>query len=113
MEKFKTTIPDSKNNLQAVFIRDTQHADFGDKPLYVQYEMTWFNAFQGVPFDRKQGTGTQVHEFAVCLWLEFLLKVGMHNNTFTMSNIVMRLQQFRDLLQYDHRIGDGMSGNVG
>ena len=69
--------------------------------------MARFNVMQGVDMVKPQGTGMQFHEFMVCLWLEFLLKTGNHNNTFTMSNLVLRLQQFRDLVGYDHRLGDG------
>ena len=91
LDVFKTTIPDSKNNLQAISFKDSSHADFGDQPIYAQYEMALFNIMQGVPMNKRQGSGMQFHEFAVCLWLEFLLKTGIHNNSFTMSNLVMRL----------------------
>ena len=107
LNKFKETIPDSKNNLQAICIKDSSHPAYGDQPLYLTYEMALFSVVQKCSMVKSQGNSTQFHEFAVCLWLEFLLKTGMHNNTFTMSNLVMRLQQFRDLVVYDHRLGDG------
>lgn len=107
LEKFKKTIPDSQNNLQAISVKDSCHVDYDDLVLFVQYEMSFFNLIQGVSMVKAQGSGIEFHEFAVCLWLDFLLKAGLHNDTFTASNIHLRLKQFNDLLEYDHRLGDG------
>jgi hypothetical protein len=56
---------------------------------------------------KKEGTQTEFHEFLGCVWLEFLLKQGLHDNTFQLSNIVQRLRQFSNLVTYDKMSGLG------
>ena len=67
------------------------------------------NKFQKVSGVKEQGTNIEFHEFLAILWLDFLLKIGHHNHTYTERNLKVRLNQFRDLITYDYK----MDGSIG
>jgi len=93
MEKFSETIPDSANNLQGVTIANSSHMDQGDICMYDQYVGTTFNSMIfKCDATKSQGTPIEFHEFLACTWLEYLFKIGYHDNTFTMKNLFMRLK---------------------
>lgn len=70
--------------------------------MFGQYETTLMNSFMfkcdGV---KKQGNAFEFQEFLACVWLEYLLKIGYHDNTFSNSNLAMRLKQFDSLITKD------------
>jgi len=72
-------------------MKNSCHTDYGDQSCYVKYEMAIFNVVQKVDMIKKQGNSMEFHEFAVCLWLEFLLNTGHHNGTFTKASLTLRL----------------------
>lgn len=63
-----------------------------------------FNKFSKVNGVKKQGTNIEFHEFLAMLWLDYLLKIGHHNNTYSERNLQIRLKQFRELITYDQRM---------
>lgn len=68
--------------------------DQSDICMYGQYEALLFNRFvfkTKTPV-KKEGNVFEFHEFLACVWLEYLLKIGYHDNTFTMSNIITRIR---------------------
>lgn len=90
------TVPDSKNKVQALTISNSSHVDQGDMCMYSGWEVTMMNSlmFKTKSGYKKEGTQTEFHEFLCCLWLEYLLKIGYHDNTFTMDHIIGRIEQF-------------------
>ena len=75
--------------------------------MYAQYEMSFFNMVQGVPSVRKQGNGIEFHEFAILEWVDFLKTTGFSMTSNEPEYINKRHLQFEELIDYDHRIGDG------
>jgi len=71
---------------------------------------------QGVSAVKKQGSGIDFHKFAICLWLDFLYDIGYHSNYNSKeelkSEIKNNLDQFKELVEYDHKIGDGVKTTV-
>merc|ERR1712066_587904 len=65
--------------------------------------------FKATP-TKKEGTPIEFHEFLCCVWLEYLLKIGHHDNTFQMSHIRERLNQFKNLIEYDKMMDTGPIG---
>jgi len=45
----------------------------------------------------------EFNEFLPMLWLDFLMKNGVHNDTFTSNNLDLRINQFLKLVKYDHK----------
>ena len=87
LQKFAKTIPRANRNLEAMTIQDSSHTDETDKVLYMQYEMSWFNRSLRINGIKKQGTNIQFHEFLGLLWLDFLYRIKLHNNTFTPAHL--------------------------
>jgi len=56
---------------------------------------------QGAPFEKKQGSQVEFHEFVTLAWVEFLYKIGHHDNTFTPYNFNDRIAQFSSLVVYE------------
>lgn len=58
----------------------------------------------GVDKEKKEGSNVEFHEYLGCLWLEFLYKIGHHDNTFDPneknSSLSARIRQFKPLLTY-------------
>jgi len=98
----------SGRNVQFVTIKDSTHMDQGDLCMYGQWEATLMNSmmFKASP-TKHEGTPIEFHEFLCCIWLEYLLKIGYHDNTFTMSNIANRLRQFSSRIEYDKQMESG------
>lgn len=63
-----------------------------------------FNKFSKINGVKKQGTNIEFHEFLAILWLDYLLKIGHHNNTYSERNLQIRLKQFRELITYDQKM---------
>jgi len=55
-------------------------------------------AMYKISAEKKEGNPIEFHEFLCCLWLEYLLKIGYHDNTFSSQNISRRISQFRGLI---------------
>jgi len=85
-------------------IKNSSHTDQSDQVLYQQFESMLFNKFSKVNGVKKQGTNIEFHEFLAMLWLDYLLKIGHHNNTYSERNLQIRLKQFRELITYDQRM---------
>ena len=88
--------PHAQNGVQFVTIGNSSHTDQGDVMMYSMWEGTLMNSFmfKCQSGTKKEGTQTEFHEFLGCVWLEFLLKQGLHDSTFQLSNIIVRLRQF-------------------
>ena len=58
-------------------------------------------SMSGVSMNKKEGSNVEFHEYLGLLFLEFLFKVGLHDNTFDPVDFGARLVQFRPLLVYE------------
>ena len=109
VRQFAETIPNSERNFEALVIDNSTHLDQTDEIMYNQFEYAMFNMFSGgVSMVKQQGSNIEFHEFLAILWLDFLLKIGHHNNTFTKDNLQERLSQFSDSISYDYPKNGGM-----
>lgn len=43
-------------------------------------------SMSNVKMQKKEGSNVEFHEFLGCVWLDFLYKIGHHDNTFTPFN---------------------------
>jgi len=56
-----------------------------DRSIYEEWLVGVFSTTMGVPFAKKEGSNVEFHEYIGLLWLEFLYKIGHHDNTFDTS----------------------------
>mgnify|MGYP000962053671 CR=1 FL=1 len=57
-----------------------------------------------VDMEKKEGSNIEFHEFLACAWLEYLYKIGHHDNTFNGYNFNERVAQFAPLVCYESRM---------
>jgi hypothetical protein len=78
------SVQNPEQNVQFMTIKNCSHMDQGDICMYSQWECSMFNSLIfGIKGSKAEGSQTQFHEFLCCLWLEYLLKIGYHNDTFS------------------------------
>ena len=63
--------------------------------------------FYNIRGTKEEGTPVEFHEFLCLIWLEYLLKIGFHDNAMPVLNIIPRLKQFRGLVKYDKMMAKG------
>tara|TARA_B110000285_G_C14756877_1_gene437802 strand:+ start:434 stop:631 length:198 start_codon:yes stop_codon:yes gene_type:complete len=54
--------------------------------------------------EKKEGSNVEFHEFLGCVWLEYLYKIGHHDNTFGPNNFNERVNQFAPLVVHETKI---------
>lgn len=71
--------------------------------MYGQWEASIMNSmmFKTKTALKKEGNIFEFQEFLAIVWLDYLLKIGYHDNTYSNSNLAMRLKQFGSLVKYD------------
>jgi hypothetical protein len=92
-----------QNRLESVFIKNSGHLEQFDRAITEEGTMMFVSPMMsGVTRSKKEGSNVEFHEYLGLLWLEYLWKIGHHDNTFDPSthNSTMRdrINQFRPLL---------------
>ena len=86
-ENLKLRIPDSSTNLEAFLLKDSGHTDQSDGCIFDSYLACLFNLGMGCSFNKAEGSNTEFNEFITLLWLNYLHKIGFHENTFTIESV--------------------------
>ena len=67
---------------ESVHIKDSGHMEQMDRSIYEEFLIGVGSTTMGVPFSKKQGSNVEFHEYLGLLWLEYLFKIGHHDETF-------------------------------
>jgi hypothetical protein len=90
---FKKTIPDEK--LEVIKLMDSNHIDQGDGCVTDEFLTSLLNKFLfKTSATKKYGSQVEYYEYITMLWLRFLYKVDMHDNTFDFNEVNKRSKQF-------------------
>ena len=91
-----------QNRFESVFIKNSGHLEQFDRAITEESTMMWVSpSMSGVTKSKKEGSNVEFHEYLGLLWLEYLWKIGHHDNTFDLasqfSTMRDRINQFRPL----------------
>jgi hypothetical protein len=83
------------DKFEALLIKNSGHIEQFDRAITEEFVMSSASqAMQGFPGEKHEGSNVQFHEFLGILWLEYLYKIGHHDNTFNPYNLNERIVQF-------------------
>jgi hypothetical protein len=78
---FKKRIGSDK--FESVYIKNSGHLEQMDRVITEEKLMMTASIFMsGITELKKEGSNVEFHEYLGLLWLEFLFKIGHHDNTF-------------------------------
>jgi hypothetical protein len=80
-----------KDKVEGIIVQNSSHFDQIDMTVYMEALMASMGTTQKATFEKKQGSQVQFHEFVTLAWVEFLYKIGHHDNTFTPYNFNERI----------------------
>ena len=104
-KNFAKHIPNAQ--LDALLLDDSSHTDQGDVSVYNSFinSLLFNRILSKCSFTKKGGNHTQYYEYLACLWLNFLHRIGNHDNTFTTEPFIeKRISQFEYAVRYNHKM---------
>lgn len=74
---------------------DSGHTDQGDLVYYDGYAASFINALFGQSFYKSGGPNHEFQEALTLIWINYLYKIGLHDETFRVDDSERHINQFR------------------
>jgi hypothetical protein len=93
---FHQRIPNPSKNFEAVKLVDSGHTDQGDLVYYDNYAASFINSLFGQSFYKSGGSNHEFQEALTLIWINYLYKIGLHDETFQPDWSERHINQFKE-----------------
>lgn len=93
---------------------DSGHTDQGDLVYYDNYAASFINSIFGQSFYKSGGSNHEFQEALTLIWINYLYKIGLHDETFSVDYSERHINQFREHFEFKdftHRPVDSTSSD--
>ena len=81
-----------KNKFEAILVKNSGHLEQMDRCITEEWLFASVSpSMSNVAAEKKEGSNVEFHEFLGCAWLEYLYRIGHHDNTFGPYNYNQRV----------------------